>query len=56
MAAVGGEGRPQQALVLGEYPLVPIAQLPHQARRALDVREEERDDSGRRLFGNDAKG
>ena len=29
MAAVGGERRPQQALVLGEYLVVPIAQLLH---------------------------
>ena len=52
-AAVGAERGSEHALVLGKHLVVPIPQLLHQPRRALDVREEERDGTGRWLFGSD---
>jgi hypothetical protein len=43
VTVMGGECCPQEALVVGEHERVAIAQLLHQARRPLNVREEKRD-------------
>jgi len=37
---VSGERLAQETLVLGEHAAIAFSQLPEQARRALDVREE----------------
>ena len=43
------EGIAQNAAVLGEYVGITLAELVQQTRRALNVREEERDGSGRKV-------
>ena len=43
VAAMTGDGRPDQAPVLGENLYVTLAQRLHQPGRALDVAEQERD-------------
>jgi hypothetical protein len=42
--------RSQRTAVLGKHFRIPIAQLPEQPRRTLDVREEERHRPGRELW------
>jgi hypothetical protein len=49
VAAVSGERLPEQPLVLAHDWAIAVPQLLHEARRPLDVREEERDGAGRRL-------
>ena len=49
LSAVLGEGRAQDAPVLGQHLAVAVAQLLEQAGRALDVREEEGDGPAREL-------
>ena len=49
VAAVSRERCAQQPLMLGEHPLVPVAELLHEPRRPLDVREQEGDGAARTL-------
>ena len=49
VAAVGGEGGPEQALMLGEHLRIALTKLLEKPRRPLDIGEEERDRAARQV-------